>query len=246
MKRKFTDKYTGRLKKDKSVFFEPIPENNRIGGGLSRTTKFYAIIESMTYYKTEDDNYANFEDLFEKTPEFKSMDELKEYMNTNNIRIGSEMTRVVPINDGEHKVYKREVKVPITDISYRMKYSINIDAFVNLSHESDEMPGIEIPEYIGNLETAECDAHSYAMQSLYSVIKSENAKRNHLEECKVDVNEMLSVRDAMRLELSPETLDNTIEFLETKKVNINEKFVAKYDNMINKLKMIKEIKAKGL
>lgn len=235
-KRKFTDEYTGKL---------PRPEKKETkttwGGSSSYRMKFYAILESNTYYKNDDDNYANFEGFCDYTPEFGTLNELMEYMDKNNIKIGSMLTRDVPINDGYHKAYKRTVSVPITDISYRFKYEMTLNSSVLLGTTSEENPDVFEHAYDGDFDKLEIEGYNHIIQQLYSISKSKNAFNKNPDHQAVsftfDLNEMKTVMDILKIkDPDIQESDNVIGYLEAKKETVGDKFKARYEKMMETVK----------
>ncbi len=197
-KRKFTDEYTGKLQR---------PEKNETkttwGGSSSYRMKFYAILVSNTYYKSDDATYANFEGFCDYTPDFGTLNELMEYMDKNNIKIGSMLTRDVPINDGYHKSYKRTVNVPITDISYRFKYEMTPNSSVLLGTTSEENPDVFEHTYDGDFDKLEIDGYNHIIQQLYSISKLKNSFNENSDNQAVsltfDLNEIKTVMDILKI-----------------------------------------------
>lgn len=244
-KRKFVDTFTGRLpEKGESSL------KGNWGGSSQKRKRFYAILESNTYYRTDDDNYANFDGWNDQTPSFDSLEELMDYMNKNDIRLGSIITREVPINDGEHKVYKRVVKLPVTHIEYRFRYEVNMTASVELASVSEETPGDFVPHYKGDFNKLEIEAHKRIIQNLYTNVKSENArKRNgneNIVEFKINPQDIMTLLDILKLEDPEDDIkkeaDETIEYLEKKKETVGEKTKPRYDKMIETVKKAVDVK----
>ena len=107
-------------------------------GGCSRINlRYYAVVSSNAEYKAKDDSNAIINGKTIVTPEFQTIDELKEYMVSKNIQIGGYITTIVPINDWEHEVYERVIEMPITRIEIMVKYSIDMEVIAKLSEETE-------------------------------------------------------------------------------------------------------------
>lgn len=118
-KRKLKDKFTGISKGT------PFGKEWSSGGSHTNNVFYYATLYSRAFYKTEDDNYASFDGFQISTPRFESIDKLRKYMEDNGIKVGSMITRTIPINDWEHKPYNRVVSMPVTDIEISADYRNN-------------------------------------------------------------------------------------------------------------------------
>lgn len=130
-RRKYKDKATGVL-----------PAEARTDGELGtrgwyrKTTSWWAAVKSDGYYRTEDDNYANFDRHTEYTREFPSREELEEHLKENGLVVGGTITTTVPVNDWEHKPYKRTVEMPITSVEIFEKLTTGSEHSVLVSTET--------------------------------------------------------------------------------------------------------------
>ena len=115
-RRKLNDRFTGVAVNTRSKI-ESRGKSEWIGSS-SRNYEYFAILESNAYYNAPDDEHASFCYHSRHTPSFVSLEALENYMEENNIKIGSMMTNVVRINEGKEDSYDRKVSVPITSISY--------------------------------------------------------------------------------------------------------------------------------
>lgn len=118
-KRKLKDKFTGISKGT------PFGKDWSAGNSHTNCVLYYATLYSRAHYETKDDNYANFDGHQISTPRFGSLDELRKYMEINGIKVGSTITKTVPINDWEHKPYNRVISMPVTDIEILAEYKNN-------------------------------------------------------------------------------------------------------------------------
>jgi hypothetical protein len=197
-KRKYKDNYTGV---DKS---ESVPDIHWSRGGSSGwALKFYAVLKSSAYYETPDDNRANFRGCCETTPKFDSLDELQEYLDDNKICIGSMIKKVVPINDWEHKPYKRTVYLPITSITIMSVYTVNHDVCMRLK-EIRANAVYENDKFNGDEKKLQIDLHRSFLQDLYSqvMLKRRQLKSPDQEivEVPINISDMLEVFRILGLE----------------------------------------------
>ena len=161
-RRKFLDKYTsmGEIK--------PVQDSDWNQGGSSvMKLNFYAVLKSDAKYETPDDNYANFNGYTEETPKFSSIKELFHYMNRNHIEIGSDLEKVVPINNWEDKTYNRVVRMPITRIEIMSEYHIESNVRMMVAQEREE--GIvDNPKFDGDEKKLKVNLHKSFLQNLYT------------------------------------------------------------------------------
>jgi hypothetical protein len=120
-----------------------------VPGGVSRTgLVFRAVMRSDATYSTEDDGHAGFEGHTEVSPDFGSVEELVGWLGERRLGIGSDIWRAVPVNDWEHRPYRRMVACPITSIRIVAEWSADFHesmAVAELTAEgsvrSPEVPG---------------------------------------------------------------------------------------------------------
>lgn len=182
-RRKYKDKATGVL---------PAQERTEVDlgtrGWYSKSTTWWAAVKSDGYYRTEDDNYANFDRHTEFTEEFRSREELEEYLKENGLVVGGTITTTVPINDWEHKPYKRTVEMPITSVEIFEKLSTRSEHSVLVSTET--AGGTEQNTKFADFDTA---LNSRLVQDIYyrSLRKDDGGRVT------VDLSELKTVMDIL-------------------------------------------------
>lgn len=198
VKRKYKDNYTSVDKP------EEIRETVWGKGGSSRwSLTFYAVLMSSASYETPDDNRANFKGCCEMTPGFNSLDELQQYLDDNKIHIGSMLKKVVPINDWEHKPYKRTVYLPITSIEIMSMYSVNHDVRMKIA-EIREDNVYKNNDFDGDEKKLQIDLHRSFIQDLYSqvMLKRRQLKlpNQKIVEVPINISDMLELFRILGLE----------------------------------------------
>lgn len=159
-KKKLKDKFTG--------ISEGTPLRKEWGGGCSHTNSvfYYATLYSRAYYKTEDDNYANFDGHQISTPRFESIDKLRKYMETTGIKVGSTITRTIPINDWEHKPYNRVVSMPVTDIEISAEYRNNWSTRMSIERITESETETN-PDFDGDFNKVKKKLLKQQLQNMY-------------------------------------------------------------------------------
>ena len=158
--------------------------------------KFYAVLKSDAKYETPDDNYANFSGHTETTPKFSSMGELINYLNKNNIQIGSKLKKVVPINNWDDEVYNRVVWMPITRIEFMSEYHVESDVRMMVAQEREE--GIvDNPKFDGDEKKLKASLHKSFLQNLYTQAKFARTPQpedgSHINSITMNISEIIEL-----------------------------------------------------
>lgn len=190
-KRKLKDKFTG--------ISEGTPFGEEWNVSTSHTNKvfYYATLYSRANYKTEDDNYANFDGYQISTPRFGSIEELHKYMETNGIKVGSTMMKTVPINDWEHKPYNRVISIPVTDIEISAEYMDNYSTHYDIVRITES--GQETnPDVNGDFDKIKKTLLIQQLQNMYINSKIQT-NTEPTTEIKIDTKELFSIFKAFGL-----------------------------------------------
>lgn len=199
-RRKFKDKFTGILNKDNQNPSVSVISSWSPSSSSQEGMYYHARLHSDGYYKTEDDNYATINGYCETTPNFRTVEELKSYMDEKGIKIGSMITTTVPINDWEHKPYDRVVSLPITKIEIYAEYKTNYTTRTKLE-EIEENKTDTNPKFDGDFEELEKNLRRNQLQAMYSSAKFKTVKSSegNVKTINMDVKELFSVFKAFGL-----------------------------------------------